>query len=278
VTADGKWLVDGEPGETISIHDRGFTYADGLFETVAIRNGVPRFFDYHLERLAEGCRRLGIPWPASVADEVRDLAAGCRFGTAKIIVTRGPGERGYAPAENPRATRVTGVMDAKPPTRECYQRGVAVRFCDTAIGAHPSLAGMKTLDRLEQVMARSEWQDVRIREGLMCSESGKVICGTMTNLFFVVDGKLCTPDLSRCGVRGVMRRAVMEGARRCKLVCSERQVDADDLYRAQEIFLTNSLIGIWPVRQLADTRFEIGPITRRLMGVLVEAGVTECAV
>lgn len=277
MTANEKWLVDGEPAESISIHDRGFTYADGLFETIAIRNGVPRFFDYHLERLSDGCRRLGIPWPASVASEASKLAAGCRFGTAKIIVTRGRGERGYAPAENPDPTRVTGVMDAKPPARDCYARGVAVRFCDATMGANAALAGMKTLGRLEQVMARSEWHDARIDEGLMCNERGKVICGTMTNLFFVIDGKLCTPDLSRCGVSGVMRRAVMERARHCKMACSEVDLDADDLYRAQEVFLTNSLIGIWPVRQLADVKLEIGSVTRRLMGALVEIGVAECA-
>lgn len=270
-------MVNGGPTESVSIHDRGFTYADGLFETIAVRQGELRFFDYHLERLANGCRHLGIPWPHEVADEVRQLAKGCCFGTAKIVLTRGAGQRGYRPSQDPAPTRVVGIIDAQRPASDCYEKGIVVRFCDTPIGTNSSLAGLKTLGRLEQVMARSEWTDVEIGEGLMCSEDGNVICGTMSNLFFVLDGQLCTPDLGRCGVSGVMRRVVMEQARRCDIDCKEREVDAQTLCGAQEIFLTNSLIGIWPVRRIADNVIEIGSVTRRLMGELVAAGVTECA-
>jgi 4-amino-4-deoxychorismate lyase len=270
-------MVNGGPTESVSIHDRGFTYADGLFETIAVRHGELRFLDYHLERLGDGCRRLGIPWLNEVTEEVRRLAQGCRFGTAKIVLTRGGGQRGYRPLQEPAPTRVVGIMDEQPPASDCYEKGVAVRFCDTPIGTNRSLAGLKTLGRLEQVMARSEWTDVGISEGLMCSDDGNVISGTMSNLFFVLDGKLCTPDLARCGVRGVMRRVVMEQARRCNIDGQECEVDARTLRGAQEIFLTNSLIGIWPVRQIAEQVMEIGPVTRRLMSELSTVGVTECA-
>lgn len=112
----------------------------------------------------------------------------------------------------------------------------------------------------------------------MCADDGRVICGTMTNLFFVDDGNLCTPDLTRCGVRGVMRRVVMEQARLCRLDCVEVDIYPEDLRRVKEIFLTNSLIGLWPVNQLEETTFEIGAVTRRLMAYLVNVGVAECAI
>ena len=272
----GKWWINGEPGESISIRDRGLTYGDGLFETIAVRDNQPRFLDYHIERLFESCRRLGIPCPADVADEVYAMADGCAFGTVKIILTRGAGARTYAPPEQPTPTRIIGLIPTSPPSRVAYDVGVRVRFCQTTVSVNPFLAGMKTLGRLEQVMARSEWQDPHIREGLMCSNDGRVICGTMTNVFFVYHGNLRTPDLSRCGIDGVMRRVVMQQARLADLGCDVVDIDPGELQEVEEIFLSNSLIGIWPVNQLEKTRLEIGPVTQRLMAELANVGVTEC--
>lgn len=271
-------MINGAPGKSISVRDRGLTYGDGLFETIAVRHGKPRFIDYHIERLSAGCQRLKIPRPTEIIDEVRQIAAGCAFGSVKIILTRGVGARSYAPPERPTPTRIIGLTAAQPPAGDVYESGVAVRFCRATISTNPALAGMKTLGRLDQVMARSEWQDVQINEGLMCAEDGRVICGTMTNLFFVHDGNLCTPDLARCGISGVMRRVVMERAGLCGMDCAEVDIYPEDLRGAKEIFLTNSLIGIWPVSQLEDSPLEIGSITRRLMTELVKVGVPECAV
>jgi len=259
--------------------DRGLQYGDGLFETIAVRNGSLRFLDYHLDRLNDGCRRLAIPFPtgATIENEVRNLSADCRFGTAKILLTRGIGKRGYAPPDNPIPNRLIGLLEGVRPSRAPYEKGVAVRFCDTNISANPTLAGIKSLGRLDQVLARCEWTDATISDGLMSTQDGKVICGTMTNLFFVTGGELCTPDLLQCGIRGVMRRVVMEQARMLGMDCREKDVAREDLYAATEIFLTNSLVGIWPVVRLEATDYQIGPCTRRLMAGLAGLGVTECA-
>jgi len=273
-----KWWVNGAPGESISILDRGLTYGDGLFETIAVRDNKPRFLDYHLERLIQSCRRLGIPCPADVADEVLEIADGCAFGTVKILLTRGVGARTYSPPEQPTPTRIIGLIVAQPPSRIVYQHGVKARFCRATVSTNQTLAGMKTLGRLEQVVARSEWQDAQVREGLMCADDGRVVCGTMTNVFYVDDGKLCTPDLSRGGISGVMRRVVMEQARLCGMDCVKVDIEPGNLRQAEEIFLTNSLIGIWPVSRLEDTELAIGSVTRRLMAALVDVGVTECAI
>jgi len=273
-----KWWVNGAPGDSISIRDRGLTYGDGLFETIAVRDGNPRFLDYHIDRLFDSCKRLDIPCPTDISDQVREIVAGCTFGTAKIILTRGIGARTYAPPEKPTPTRIIGLTKAQPPPRAVYAAGVKARSCQATVSINHTLAGMKLLGRLEQVMARSEWKDAQIREGLMRSDDGRIICGTMTNVFFVSNGNLSTPDLSRCGINGVMRRVVMEQAPKCSLDCVEVDIHAKDLREADEIFLTNSLIGIWPVSQLDEAELAIGPVTRRLMTELVNVGVAECAI
>jgi 4-amino-4-deoxychorismate lyase len=187
-----KWLINGIRSDSVSVMDRGLQYGDGLFETIAVRNGSLRFLDYHLDRLNDGCRRLAIPFPtgATIENEVRNLSADCRFGTAKILLTRGIGKRGYAPPDNPIPNRLIGLLEGVRPSRAPYETGVVVRFCDTNISANPTLAGIKSLGRLDQVLARCEWTDATISDGLMSTQDGKVICGTMTNLFFVTGGEL----------------------------------------------------------------------------------------
>jgi 4-amino-4-deoxychorismate lyase len=274
-----KWLVNGVPGESVSVVDRGLTYGDGLFETIAVRDGRGRFLDYHLERLTEGCARLAIPFPGRdvIETEACDLAADCRSGTLKILLTRGTGERGYAPPANPAPTRIVGLIPGPGHTPNAVRQGIVVKLCETRIGVNRRLAGMKTLGRLEQVLARAEWNDPEIGEGLMTTVDGEIICGTMTNVFRVRDGELFTPDLSRCGVRGIMRRVVMEQAQRIGVVCRESDMSPADFFDANEVFVTNSQIGIWPVIRFEGRGFDIGPVTRRLMTALADAGVSECA-
>jgi 4-amino-4-deoxychorismate lyase len=274
-----SWLINGEPGDSVPVQDRGLTYGDGLFETIAVREGVARFLNYHLERLAEGCRRLDIPMPAGgiIESEAADLVSGCDSGVLKILLTRGSGERGYAPPSNPSPLRAVGLIPGTGPAPAATNAGIVVRLCDTPITVNRRLAGLKTLGRLDQVLARAEWDDPGIGEGLMSTEQGEVICGTMTNLFFGRDGELFTPDLSRCGIRGVMRRVVMECSHELGIECGEIDLPTDQLCESSEIFVTNSQIGIRPVLRLQKHPFEIGPITRRLMSAVAAAGVGECA-
>lgn len=273
-----KWLINGVASDSISVMDRGLNYADGLFETIAVRGRSPRFLDYHLDRLTSSCRRLGIPLPSgvTVADEVCELAADCETGTVKILMTRGTGERGYAPPRQSVPNRIVGLLPDAGFSPEHQKNGIAVKLCDNVISINPGLAGMKTLGRLEQVLARAELSDTDFTEGLMSTVEGQVVCGTMSNLFAVTAGVLLTPDLSRCGVNGVMRRLVMEQAAALGIDCREADIDPEDLFAADELFLTNSLIGIWPVVRLESTEYEIGPVTRRSMGALAGAGVAEC--
>ena len=201
---------------------------------------------------------------------------GCDFGTVKIMLTRGSGPRGYAPPVSQTPTRIVGCQSAEPAPNEHYAKGVIVRHCRTTISEQPRTAGLKTLNRLEQVLARAEWSEAQISEGLMSTLDGRVICGTMSNVFVVTDGKLLMPELATCGVEGVMKHVVLEAAEALGVESQATRLTGAEISAADEVFVTNSLIGLWPVRELEDRRWQPGPVTLGLMRTLVEWGVEEC--
>jgi 4-amino-4-deoxychorismate lyase len=260
------WLVNGER-VGVDPADRGLAYGDGLFETMAVRDGHLQRFGWHFERLADGCRRLDIPVPERAVIE-REIAAHCpREGraTIKLIVTRGPGPRGYRPREPVRTTRVLAVGPWPSYPERYYAEGIRVDTCSVRLGENPALAGMKHLARLEQVLAELELRARGLEQGLMLDASGRVIGITSGNLFAVHGSTLSTPLLTRCGVKGVMRRAVLGAAAELSLESRERDLEMADVAAADELFVTNSLIGIWPVRELDGRAHRVGAITRRLM-------------
>ncbi len=245
-------LVNGVPATSLSLEERALHYGDGLFETLAIREGRPEFWEEHLRRLRSGCEHLGFPAPDSplLESEARQLCGERERGVLKIIVSRGTGGRGYRPPERANPTRILS-LHPWPEWPESHQtQGVEARICSTPLACNPALAGIKHLNRLEQVLARAEWGDPAIAEGIMLSTDGHLVEGTMSNLFLVRDGRLLTPDLSRCGVAGIMREKVMESACRLGIECETLFLGLEELEKAEGVFLTNSLIGIWPVRRI----------------------------
>lgn len=259
-------LINGIETLDIDAQDRGFQYGDGLFETLRIRAGRPCLWSLHLARLAHGCGRLGLPMPDEILlrGEADRLCRGEADGVLKIVLTRGSGGRGYRPPENPTPTRLLARFPVPDHPPENRTQGVAVRICDTRLGLNPALAGLKHLNRLEQVLARAEWCDIDIAEGLMQDIEGNIIEGTMSNLFVVQAGILRTPELSCCGVAGVMRARVMAEAGALGIPVDESRLGLHDLTAADELFLTNSVIGIWPVRRLAGRDYAPGPLTTHL--------------
>ncbi len=245
-------LIDGRQSDQINIEDRGLLYGDGLFETLAVRAGVPQLWDRHMQRLGLGCLRLGITPPdlTNLRKEAHAVCQGAERAVLKIIVTRGSGARGYRCRDSEKTTRIIALQPWPDYPDNFKQQGVAVRLCATRLGSNPVLAGLKHLNRLEQVMARNEWDDPTIPEGLMLDSAGTVIEGTMSNIFVVRGGVLQTPDLSQCGVAGIMRGLILEMAAEMGLTTEITQPGLKDIMAAQEIFLCNSLIGLWPVREL----------------------------
>ena len=266
-------LVDGRAaGQGITPFDRGLQFGDGLFETIACRGGKPRFLAWHLERLALGCERLRIPLHnlAEVRDEVRRAAQEVDSAIIKVMLTRGAAvARGYAPTGTEKPTRITFRHAWPSEDPAARQDGVRVRIAALRLGENPALAGLKHLNRLEQVLARAESMSTHeaaepSAESLLFSSSGRLISGTMTNVFVVRRSRVHTPRVDLCGVAGVMRRVVLTEAAHAGVAAEECILRAEDLGTAEEIFLTNARIGIWPVRALDGRILSPGPITRRL--------------
>jgi 4-amino-4-deoxychorismate lyase len=220
--------------------------------------------------LQAGCERLGIPLMDTVqlAREANELLAGAGRGVLKLVVTRGSGGRGYrAPAKvTPRRILQLHPWPDFPPA--AAEAGVAVRLCTIRLCHNPLLAGIKHLNRLEQVLARREWDDPQIGEGLLLDVDGRLVEGTMSNLFLVREESLLTPDLGRCGVAGIMRTIILEQAERQSLTADIRVLDMDDLQTADEVFLCNSLIGIWPVISIDGRPYRKGAITIHMQQLL----------
>jgi 4-amino-4-deoxychorismate lyase len=267
-------LVNGQTQDMVSTGDRGLLYGDGVFETIAVQNGEAQLWELHVARLRLGCVQLGIaPVDSGIlAAEATALCKTVAQAVLKIIITRGPGGRGYRPPVCSTPTRIM-QLHPWPDYPERFARdGVAVRICTMRMGRNPVLAGIKHLNRLEQVLARAEWNDVNIPEGLLLDQQGFLVEGTMSNVFLVQDAKLVTPDLAQCGVAGVMRARLLELAAEAGIRTEIRNVLVDELYRAQEVFVCNSILGIWPVLRIGDRNITIGNLTRHLQGLLQNSG------
>ena len=260
--------VDGRPAADLPLSDRGLAYGDGLFETLAVHQGQPSLLTAHLQRLRLGCGRLGIPFDETlITEELRAFCAALGEGVVKLIVTRGDGLRGYAPPAEARSRRLLLASPLPIYPAEHAEQGIELFPCALRLAEQPRLAGLKHLNRLEQVLARAEWQDSRYAEGLLRDQAGRPIEGVFSNLFLVSDGRLLTSSLARCGVAGVMRGALLDEANRLGIACEVRDLAFDELLAAQEIFLCNSVYGVWPVRRLETRVWLPGPLTRKLQGI-----------
>ncbi|MBS0377012.1 MAG: aminodeoxychorismate lyase [Proteobacteria bacterium] len=261
--------VDGREAPAVALRDRGLQYGDGLFETLACLPSGVRFGQLHLGRLAAGCERLRIPLPEAhvLRDEIACAARGDRPAVLKLIVTRGQATaRGYAVTGHERPTRILLRYPWDPPAPAAA--GLRVRLGDLRFGENPQLAGLKHLNRLEQVLARMEWGDPAIAESLHCSSSGALVSGTSSNVFLVRGGALLTPRLDLCGVAGIMREVVGRVARGLGLDFRTCPLELTDVHAAEEIFLTNALTGIRAVRELAGRALPQGPVTAQLQAAL----------
>lgn len=264
------WL-NGQPLDPGLQRDRGLAYGDGLFETIAVRRAQPRLLDRHLQRLTTGCQRLRIPCDIAQLDaEIRAYAALLGEGVAKLLLTRGDGLRGYAPPADPEVRRLLlgSPTPAYPPAHAT--EGIALYPCTTRLATQPLLAGLKHLNRLEQVLARGEWTSTDYAEGLMLDQDGRPIEGVFSNLFLVCAGRLQTPALDHCGVAGVLRGLLLDLAAQAGIQSEVRPLALDDLLGADEVFLCNSQYGIWPVRRYAAANWSVGPVTRKLQGSINE--------
>ncbi|MBI2379896.1 MAG: aminodeoxychorismate lyase [Gammaproteobacteria bacterium] len=265
-------LINGQPASELSALDRGLMYGDGHFTTIAVRGGRAELWEQHLWRLENACERLRMSMPDAglLAAERDRLVAGVEQGVLRLTLTRGVGGRGYRPAEDAQTTRILS-LHPWPDYSAFPDSGLRMRLCDTRLGVQPALASMKTLNRLEQVLARAEWRDPAVHEGLMLDTEDRVVAATQANLFFVQDGRLCTPELTRCGVSGIMRRHISTLALAEGVDLRVGDFSLAELMNADEVFLCNSLIRIWPVAQIDSRNYPWGSLTRRLQKLVAQS-------
>lgn len=253
-------LVDGVADHRVSALDRGLAYGDGLFETIRVVRGVAPLWDRHLARLREGCERLGLSPPQGdvLARECADVAEGLADAVVKIILTRGVGARGYAPSPAACATRIVAAFAAPLVPAHWYHEGITVRCCALRLAAQPRLAGIKHLNRLEQVLARAEWSDPGVVEGLLFDRDDRLVCATAANVFVAMGARLLTPPIDTCGVAGVLRGALLAALPDSAV----QPIARDELMQVDEVFLTSSVRGVLPVRAIGDRGFAMGPRAR----------------
>ncbi|MGY0558250.1 MULTISPECIES: aminodeoxychorismate lyase [unclassified Lysobacter] len=234
--------------------DRALSYGDGLFETMRAYRGRVPWWDMHWARLERGAHCLQIPTPpvAQVRDQAEQLLDGAD-GVLKLLLSRGSGGRGYAPPTPPQSNWGLSLhpLPASVPTA-----GLTLRWCDIRLSLQPALAGIKHCNRLEQVLARSEWNDAVVAdEGLMRSMDGDVVCATAANLFVLHGDQWRTPEVDRCGVAGVCRQWLLE-----HFPIRQARLSPADVETADAIVLTNAVRGILPVARLGERGWQPHPM------------------
>jgi 4-amino-4-deoxychorismate lyase len=259
-------LVNGKQGNLISIRDRGLLYGDGVFRTFLAINGKARHWPLHYQKLKMDCTTLGINCPetATLSAQLNDLLGLHPDGVLKLIITRGEGTRGYAPPASSEPTIIWDVSALPGHPADRATRGIKARLCQLRLSLQPHLAGIKHLNRLENVLAASEWNDPEIGEGLLMDTAGNLIEGTRSNLFLVSQGTLITPDLARCGVAGLQRERVMSWAVQHDMPMQVRNVGLDEALHADELFVVNSIVGLWPICELEHSCWTDFPIAAKI--------------
>lgn len=239
-------------------------YGDGVFRTMRMRAGMPVWWPDHYAKLTDDCMRLALPAPSEPewqADLAR-VASVLPDATVKLMVTRGIGRRGYQVSPPVNSNRIAIAYpqgDADDPAN-----GIVARICSLRLGSQPRLAGIKHLNRLENVLARMEWDDASIQEGLLLDEADRVIGGTSCNLFILKGRLLRTPRLDRNGIAGVARERLLRSLGRLGLAGETTDLELAEVLAADAVFCSNSLMGLRWVKRIDDTDWPLHPLFHTL--------------
>lgn len=254
------YIINGDLSQTLTPLDRGLAYGDGVFRTMQTRGGMPLHWPLHYQKLVADCAAIGLVCPSAellMHDFLQlllepDLDSN-KLAVAKIIITRGVGERGY---KTPSVTCPSHILMLSPMplyAEASYEAGVDLHLCELRLAPQAKLAGIKHLNRLENVMARMEWRDDGIFDGLLLDQQNNVIECTTANVFARFGNQLLTPDLSQCGVSGVTRERIMSLAGVLNLNVQVCQLPLERLMQADEVILCNSLFGAFQVRSIKSS-------------------------
>ncbi|MGQ0442218.1 MAG: aminodeoxychorismate lyase [Methylophilaceae bacterium] len=242
-------IINGSLNNTISPLDRGLAYGDGIFRTLIVKNGLPEQWPLHYQTLMADCGAIGIVCPSAelLMSDLQQLFLVDETAVAKIIISRGDGERGYAPPAitAPMRMIVKSILPDYPESN--FKEGVYLHVCETRLAHQPKLAGIKHLNRLENVLARMEFNDPAIADGLLLDLDDNVIECTSANIFARFNNILLTPKLDKCGVAGITRQRILALASALNLTAKTETFSLQKLLSADEIIICNSLYGAWQV-------------------------------
>lgn len=244
-------LINGVEQQTLASDDRGLAYGDGFFTTAKVVAGKVEYWRDHLERLMLAAKRFDIELPSvlTLFSEVQQVIQGVELGCLKITITRGSGGRGYSPQGCGQTTRIVQVSDWPAHYLTWQQQGARLDMAAFSLGIVPALAGYKTLNRLEQVLIKQELAGLDYDDVAVTDINGHLVEASAGNLFWRKGSTLYTPCLSQAGVKGVMRKQVLKVAERLELASELGLFPAAELDNADEIFITNALMGIVPIKQ-----------------------------
>lgn len=263
------WL-NGEPADSVSLMDRSFQYGDGCFTTMLTRKGQIQYWSKHIERMNACLDALYIPrpdwnqveqWLALAAKE--DDKAGL-----KLHISRGQGGRGYSPTQVGTPNVTISAFPFPSHYEKWTETGIELGIAKTRLGHNPLLAGHKHNNRLEQVLVKAEMDQQTLLDGIVLDIADRVIETSMANLFWVKNDRIYTPDLSFAGVNGVMRRVVLQQAQDSGFECEIGHFHLDQVLSADEIFISNSVLGVAPIHTVSSTPFNIGKITKRIQEMI----------
>ena len=261
-------LINGASQNSIPANDRSVSFGDGVFTTFRIINGKIQYLAAHLQRLKTGCDALAIKNVAWVELEL-ELAELAQQATetlmvGKAIITRGQGGRGYDSASVANPLRILSCSAFPLHVKTWREQGICLVWADLQLGIQPALAGHKTLNRLEQVLAKQELLAKGAAEGVFCNSNGNVVEACAANLFWRVGNVIYTPDLSLSGVNGIMRQQVIKYCREQRIELYEVAVPCKQLLKVDEMFISNSLLGVVPVMALENKKFYSNEFCRLL--------------
>lgn len=270
-TQHNQYVINGKPSSALSVYDRGLAYGDGVFRTFLVKNGVPQHWALQYEKLSQDCRALNIECPSDdlLLQDIKYLFNDHVDAVAKIIVTRGESYRGYAVPADIQTNRVV-IKSALPIYPASNQtQGIHLHLCELRLGPQPKLAGVKHLNRLENVLARMEWSDTSIADGLLLDVNGDVIECTMSNIFARFGKDLVTPNLDQCGVAGVTRARIIASAGRLNLNMKIEAISLEKLMQADELVICNSLYGAWQAVRLNSKQWPKQALDGQLREILL---------
>ncbi len=279
-----NWFSNNKVINNISIEDRGLHYGDGLFETIAIREGNLRLWEYHLSRLKKGCKTLNLKMPSddflkkSIINAYRDSKLNHSPAIAKIIITAGKSKRGYGRKKNTIPSELFSIFPATQIDPLNYKNGIELTLCKTRLAVNSITAGLKTLNRLEQVLAKIELEGTHFFEGLTMDSENNIICGTMSNIFFVKENDIYTPCLKKCGVRGVMRKHLLFCLDKLDFSVRIQPIKAGDMKYFDEAFIVNSQFGLLPIKKCDDIKWSTFKRTRTIMSLMASNNIIECSI